>query len=83
MGANYYLDNRRAQYADTTQRLKAMDADIQKDTNSVVERTNTAKQVIAENNKTLTQLSLEKAMLDSTKLQLNKSCQQLMPIFLC
>ena len=60
MGANYYLDNRRAQYADTTQRLKAMDADIQKDTNSVVERTNTAKQVIAENNKTLTQLSLEK-----------------------
>lgn len=60
MGANYYLDNRRAQYADTTQRLQAMDADIQKDTNAVVERTNTAKQVIAENNKTLTQLSLEK-----------------------
>lgn len=60
MGANYYLDNRRAQYADTTQRLQAMDADIQKDTNAVVERTNTAKQVIADNNKTLTQISLEK-----------------------
>jgi hypothetical protein len=60
MGANYYLDNRRVQYADTTQRLQAMDADIQNDTNAVVERTNTAKQVIADNNKTLTQISLEK-----------------------
>lgn len=60
MGANYYLDSRRAQYANTTQRLEAMDADIQKDTNAVVERTNIAKQVIADNNKMLTQISLEK-----------------------
>ncbi|MCU7986837.1 hypothetical protein [Shewanella sp. SW24] len=60
MGANYYLDSRRAEYANTTERLQAMDRDIQKDTEVVVARTNIAKQVIADNSKTLTQIAQDK-----------------------
>lgn len=60
MGANYYLDSRRAEYANTTDRLQAMNNDIQKDTEVVVARTNTAKQVIADNSKTLTQIAKDK-----------------------
>ena len=59
-GANYYLDTRRAEYANTTDRLQAMNNDIQKDTEVVVARTNTAKQVIADNSKTLTQIAKDK-----------------------
>ncbi len=46
MGANYYLDDRRAKYADTTQRLNVMSADVQKETAKVAERTNTLQRVI-------------------------------------
>jgi len=46
MGANYYLDDRRAKYADTTQRLNVMTADVQKETAKVAERTNTLQRVI-------------------------------------
>ncbi len=60
MGANYYLDSRRAEYANTTDRLQAMNNDIQKDTEVVVARTNIAKQVIADNSKTLTQIAKNK-----------------------
>ncbi|MHC2146635.1 septal ring factor EnvC (AmiA/AmiB activator) [Pseudomonas sp. 210_17 TE3656] len=46
MGANYYLDDRRAKYADTTQRLNVMSADVQKETAKVAERTSTLQRVI-------------------------------------
>ncbi|MGE6106250.1 hypothetical protein [Aeromonas sobria] len=60
MGANYYFDSRRAEYANTTERLQAMNNDIQKDTEIVVSRTNTARQVIADNSNTLTKISQDK-----------------------
>ncbi|MGL5031033.1 MAG: hypothetical protein ACRC5V_06605 [Aeromonas sp.] len=60
MGANYYLDSRRAQYSNTGERLQVMSNDIQKDTDVVVARTNIAKQVIADNNKMLAKISADK-----------------------
>ncbi|CAM3616296.1 hypothetical protein CCOS865_00329 [Pseudomonas reidholzensis] len=48
MGANYYLDQRRSQYADTTQRLNAMTGEVQKETDKVAERSNTLQRVIAD-----------------------------------
>lgn len=48
MGANYYLDQRRSQYADTTQRLNVMTTDVQNKTAQVAERTNTLQRVIAD-----------------------------------
>ncbi|GGU62763.1 lipoprotein [Pseudomonas laurentiana] len=46
MGANYYLDQRRAQYSDTNQRLTMMTTDVQQETAKVAERTNTLQRVI-------------------------------------
>ena len=46
MGANYYLDQRRAQYADTTQRLDKMTSDVQLETAKVAQRTDTLQRVI-------------------------------------
>jgi len=46
MGANYYLDDRRAKYSNTTQRLNAMTADVQQETAKVATRTSTLKRVI-------------------------------------
>lgn len=46
MGANYYLDDRRAKYSDTNQRLQAMTQDIQDDTNHVIQRTQVAQRVM-------------------------------------
>lgn len=48
MGANYYLDQRRGEYANTGERLDAMNQDIQQDTQRVIARTETARSVIAE-----------------------------------
>lgn len=46
MGANYYVDQRRSEYADTNQRLQKYNSDVQLDTQKVVMRTATAQQVI-------------------------------------
>ncbi|MBQ0132966.1 MAG: hypothetical protein KBT18_12590 [Comamonas sp.] len=46
MGANYYLDQRRAQYADKTQRLNAMTSDVKADSDNVAMRSNTMKNVL-------------------------------------
>jgi len=46
MGANYYVDQRRSEYADTNQRLQKDNSDVQLDTQKVVMRTATAQQVI-------------------------------------
>jgi hypothetical protein len=56
MGANYYLDNRRSQYADTTQRLQVMSDDVKADTAKVVARTATAQQVISDDQARIAQL---------------------------
>lgn len=48
MGANYYLDQRRSQYSNTTERLNAMSGEVQKETAKVAERTTTLQRVIAD-----------------------------------
>lgn len=48
MGANYYYDQRRTQYANTAERLQVMSQDIQADTEKVAARTETLKRVIAD-----------------------------------
>ncbi|PAU77569.1 hypothetical protein [Halomonas salipaludis] len=61
MGANYYLDQRRSEYASTTQRLEMMSQDIQQDTQKVVARTETARQVMAEDRARIERLEQEMA----------------------
>lgn len=48
MGTNFYLDQRRSEYANTSERLEAMSADIQEDTRNVIARTETAREVMEE-----------------------------------
>lgn len=61
MGANYYLDDRRSKYSDTTQRLAAMTQDIQEDTDRVVQRTEVAQRVMADDQATLAQIKKDMA----------------------
>lgn len=60
MTANYYLDNLKKDYATTSARLQAMDTDITKDTTAVEKSTLSMKQVISDNQATLTKISLQK-----------------------
>ena len=60
MTANYYLDRLRKDYASTADRLQAMDNDISKDTAAVEKSTLAMKQVISENQATLTKISIQK-----------------------
>lgn len=71
MGANYYLDQRRSEYANTTQRLAKMNSDVQQDTQNVITRTNTAQQVINDDKLRLTQIKQAMASqhLNKTKAQ--------------
>lgn len=56
MGANYYLDQRRSQYADTTTRLAKMNSDVEQDTQNVIARTATAQQVINDDQAQIAQI---------------------------
>ncbi|MFV0932732.1 hypothetical protein [Pseudomonas jessenii] len=56
MGANYYLDQRRAEYADTTTRLAKMNSDVEQDTQKVIARTETAQQVINDDRAQIAQI---------------------------
>ncbi len=60
MTANYYLDGLKKDYASTSARLAAMDKDISNDTAAVEKSTLAMKQVISENQATLTQMSIQK-----------------------
>ncbi|MGY2289873.1 hypothetical protein ACW9H6_08905 [Pseudomonas sp. SDO528_S397] len=71
MGANYYLDQRRSEYSNTTQRLSKMNSDVQQDTQNVVARTATAQQVINDDQLRLAQI--KQAMASQ---QLNKAKAQ-------
>ena len=59
MGANYYLDQRRNEYASSAERLEVMSQDIQKDTQKVIARTDTARQVIAEDRQRIERIEQE------------------------
>lgn len=60
MTANYYLDGLKKDYASTADRLQAMNNDISKDTAAVEKSTLAMKQVISENQATLTKISIQK-----------------------
>jgi hypothetical protein len=59
MGANYYLDQRRSEYASTSQRLEVMSQDIQADTRKVIARTETARRVMADDRARIERLEQE------------------------
>lgn len=61
MGANYYLDQRRSEYANTSQRLQAYNNDVQADTQKVVARTATAQQVIQDDQAQIAQIKRDLA----------------------
>jgi chromosome segregation ATPase len=56
MGANYYLDQRRSEYSDTTTRLAKMNSDVELDTQNVIARTATAQQVIKDDQAQIAQI---------------------------
>lgn len=59
MGANYYLDQRRSEYASTTERLDMMSQEIQEDTQRVIARTETARRVMADDRARIERLEQE------------------------
>lgn len=59
MGANYYLDQRRSEYASSAERLEVMSQDIQADTQKVIARTETARQVMAEDRQRIERIEQE------------------------
>lgn len=59
MGANYYLDQRRNEYASSAERLEVMSQDIQADTQKVIARTETARQVMSEDRKRIERIEQE------------------------
>ncbi|WP_447927245.1 hypothetical protein [Vreelandella sp. EE27] len=61
MGANYYLEQRRNEYASTEERLAVMSQDIQQDTQKVIARTNTARQVLEEDRQSIARIEQEMA----------------------
>lgn len=56
MGANYYLEQRRSQYSNATQRLEAMKADVTQDTERVAMRTETMREVMRDDKKRMAEL---------------------------
>lgn len=56
MGANYYLDQRRSEYANTETRLDAMITDVQDDNRKLQSLTQTARTVMAEDRAQIAQL---------------------------
>jgi septal ring factor EnvC (AmiA/AmiB activator) len=69
MGANYYLDQRRSQYSNTTERLQVMTKDVQADTDKVVARTAVAQQVINDDQQSIAKIKRDIAAktVDKTK----------------
>lgn len=77
MGANYYLDQRRSQYANTEQRLDATIADVRKDNQQLQQLTQTARSVMADDQRKLAQIQRDMA---SNRLQVTQARQQLASI---
>jgi len=74
MGANYYLDQRRAEYADTSTRLAKMNSDVEQDTQKVIARTATAQQVISDDQAQIAQIKKDIA---NKKVDRNKAQAQI------
>lgn len=80
MGGNYYLDQRRSEFANTNERLQAYTTDIQADTQRIIQRTETASAVIQDDKKHLQtiqrqiankQIDTEKAKAELTQIDKN------------
>ena len=71
MGANYYLDQRRAQYSNTTERLNAMTGEVQKKNAQLAERSNTLQRVIADDKQQIAdiQKNIKAKTVDKAKAQ--------------
>lgn len=72
MGANYYVDQRRSEYANTNQRLQKYNSDVQLDTQKVVMRTATAQQVIKDDQEQIAQIKRDLASKKIDKAQAQK-----------
>lgn len=72
IGANYYYDQRRSEYANTAERLQAMSDDVQKDTENVVTRTETMQRVIRDDEQSIAaiQKSIKNKQLNKTQAEL-------------
>lgn len=77
MGANYYLDQRRAEYSNTEQRLDAMINDVREDNRKLASLTQTARTVMAEDRAQMAQLQKDIA---AQKVQKAQAQQQLAEI---
>ncbi|MNQ72496.1 hypothetical protein D3C85_872040 [compost metagenome] len=72
MGANYYLDYRRSQYANTTDRLNAITGDIRQDTDNVIARSNTVREVIKDDQARLENIKMDMKMARTNEAQAKK-----------
>ncbi|HVK99046.1 MAG TPA: hypothetical protein VM553_04505 [Dongiaceae bacterium] len=77
MGANYYLDQRRAEYSNEEQRLDQMIKDVQEDNRKLTSLTQTARTVMAEDRAQIAQLKKDIA---ANKVQKTQAQQQLAEI---
>ena len=76
MGANYYLDQRRAEYANEEQRLDVMIADVQKDNQKLQTLTATATEVLNQNRQQLSTLQTQLAQQQIQREQAEKQLAQ-------
>jgi len=74
MGANYYLDQRRAEYANTEERLDVMIADVQEDNRKLQTLTATASDVLQQDKQKLASI---KTQLQQQQLEKDRAQQQL------
>ena len=74
MGSNYYLDQRRTEYADTSERLQVMSLEVQQDTEKVAARTEIMNQVIQDDQQ---QLAMIKSQIDSKTIDKAKAQKQI------
>jgi len=74
MGANYYMDYQRSQYANTEDRLDAAIADVRKDNQALQSLADTARQVIADDRQKMEKIRREIA---SKTVQRSQAEQQL------
>lgn len=77
MGANYYLDQRRAEYSKAETRLDTMIADVREDNRKLANLTRTARTVIAEDRAQIARLQKDIA---ANTVQQNQARQQLAEI---
>jgi len=77
MGANYYLDQRRSQYANAEQRLDVAIADVRRDNRELQDLTLTARNVIADDRRSIAMIQRD---INAKRVQQNAARQRLAKI---